>query len=153
VRQRALASAALLVCLLWGIAAVGKLRDPLAAYELIALNVGPGALARAMLAAIVAAETLLAVWIALGLSAARGLAVSLGALAGLTVVLLVAQERVGGAVPCGCLPSGLDSTVEDAIVRNLVLMGVVAALLVWDWRARVTDRDGAAASGPSTPAP
>lgn len=145
-----------LCALMWLLAAWSKLLDPLAAYELVAVVLGPGAVAKAAVALVIAGEALLGTWMALGLAARRGLAASLIALAGFTGLLVRAEALVGGDVPCGCLPSVLDAGVEQAIVRNVVLCVWIAGLLVAERvlarrTAPVTDPDAAAAPGPATP--
>ena len=62
-----------------------------------------------------------------------------------------AEGHTGGAVPCGCLPNVLDASVGEAIVRNFVLSGVAAVIVLWDAlaRRRLSGRDAAEAPGPA----
>ena len=88
----------------------------------------------------------------LSLPARRVLAASLVGLVVFTAALYLARQSLAGDVPCGCLPSVLDASIDDALRRNGFVVGVLAVLLGLDV-AFGTPAVSAAASGPSTPRP
>lgn len=123
---------AVLCALMWAISSATKLAAPIASYELVALVIGVGVVGKAVFAAVVGGEALLAVFGLLGLSPRRLLWVSLAALVFLTVALFAAKGHVGGDVPCGCMPSVLDTDIDGAVARNSALIGFLAVLLGLD---------------------
>jgi hypothetical protein len=123
---------AVLCAELWGVSAASKLTAPFAAYEIVALVVGSGLVAKLAFGVVVAAETLLATLALLGLAPRRTLWWSLAALAALTLVLFVARRHLGGDVPCGCGLGVLDTDIDGAVARNGALIGLLAVLLGLD---------------------
>jgi uncharacterized membrane protein YphA (DoxX/SURF4 family) len=135
--------------LVWLAAGVSKAADPAAAYEFTARVVGGGAAAKVLLTAVAGAETTLGVAMVLGVL--RGLAPTAVLLAAVTAALLHVRSRSGGAVGCGCFAVG--ASVDEALVRNVVLLGATAALGALAFISRRRDPGAGAASGPATPAP
>jgi hypothetical protein len=135
-RERRLAATAvcLVLAALWIVAAWSKLVEPVAAYEFSARVVGGGLPAKAAVTGQVLVEALLGVAMLLG--AVRGLRVSLAALLALTGVLLWVKSDAGGAVQCGCFLALVESDVDDALVRNGVLVVVAALAAIVDVRPR-----------------
>ena len=129
------------LCGLWLLAVFAKLSDPLTAYEFLSWVVPGGLFAKGAFAFGVAIEAFLGVSLLVG--AVRSLVPSLAWLLVLTGSLFVASDAVGGPVLCGCLPGVLDSSAEDAIVRNYWLIGILLALVVLDHVVR--QREGQAA--------
>ncbi len=114
---------------MWLVSAAAKLLSPLPAYELIAADVGGGGTAHATFAAIVGAEVLLGAL--MSLRVVRGLYASLGLLLVFTTALLRVRSVWGGTFACGCF--GDTATIDDALLRNGILAGVVAAMILARW--------------------
>lgn len=116
---------------LWLVAAGAKLANPLTAFEMVVHVVpAPGA-AKAALALAIGAETALGA--AMVLCAIEGFVASIAGLAATTAVLVVVRLAAGRLTPCGCFGDLLGTTVDGAIVRNAVLIAILAALA---WSAR-----------------
>jgi len=111
---------------MWLVSAGAKLLTPLPAYELIAADVGGGTTAHLTFAVLVGAEVLLGVLMALGVI--RGLYASLGLLLVFTTALIRVRAAWGGTFSCGCF--GDTATIDEALLRNGILAGVVAAMIL-----------------------
>lgn len=142
-----LRAASVLFGLVWLAAGTSKAVAPEAAYEFTARVLGGGAATKAALVALAGAETALGIAMVAGVL--RGTVPTAGMLAAVTAALLHVRSRSGGAVGCGCFV--VPASVDEALVRNAVLLGLLlpfAALAVIEGRRR----RAAAASGPATPA-
>jgi hypothetical protein len=152
VTPRALAAlvraGAALLGAMWLVAAVSKALAPEDAYEFAVRVTSPGAVAKAGLALVVGVEGALGAAMLLG--AVRGLVPTALLLAAATGALLLVRAQSGGRVPCGCFVVG--ASVDEALVRNWVLLGATALLLIAA-AAQRRARGAEAASGPATPAP
>lgn len=136
-----LRGAAVLFGAMWLLAAGTKTWDVLPAYEFTARVVPPGGATVAALAATVAVETALGAGMVLGLL--RGFVPTcLGLLAALGALWRVKVQH-DGRIPCGCFSTFAETTVDEAIVRNVALAGVAAALaMVAFARDRSAQRGG-----------
>jgi hypothetical protein len=123
----------------WLLAAASKLIETLPAYEFTSKLVGGGDTAKAALAAQVFLEVLLGTAMLVGV--VRGLLLSLGGMAAVSVALLVVRSQVGGTLPCGCFAAFADGTVDEALVRNALISALLMALIALDIRGRSADTD------------
>ncbi|MES2707068.1 MAG: MauE/DoxX family redox-associated membrane protein [Verrucomicrobiota bacterium] len=118
---------------LFGIAAWGKLRDPLAfadsiaAYDLMRWK--PGITLLALILPVF--EILLAVLLITGWWRRAAVLGTAGLTLIFTVALLSAAAR-GLKIDCGCFSGLSDMPVHWAIVRNLLLIGILAWILAAD---------------------
>lgn len=147
-RETVLRGASIGLCTLWLVAAGAKLLEPLTAYELVTLVLGGGPAPKVVLTLVLAVETLLGGLILFRVT--RSFLPSMAVLAFFAVALKLVEAKATAEVPCGCLPSILDVTVQQEFWFDVVLFAVLAALTVWDLSARRTARGGAAAPGPAT---
>lgn len=111
---------------MWLFAAAAKAADVLPAYEFTARVVPPGAATSAALGVAVALEAALGLGMLLGVL--RGFVPTVLGLAAALAALWRVKTLHDGRVPCGCFSTFAEGTVDEAIVRNLVLAGIAAAL-------------------------
>jgi len=119
---------------MWLFAAAAKIVRPLAAYEFAARVATPGIAAKSSLIVAITAETLLGAAMALrAVSAVRGFLLSLVGLAVACGALFQvrAHAKVGEIIQCGCYGDALSGSLDDELVRNGVMAGVLVLLIVW----------------------
>lgn len=128
------AVASVLFGAMWLFAAATKIAAPLTAYEFVARVAPPGLPAKTALVVAIAAETLLGAAMTLrAVGAVRGYVLSLVGLAVACGALLQvrAHAKVGEIVQCGCYGDAFAGTLDDELIRNGVMAGVLVLLLAW----------------------
>ncbi len=134
-RDGVFAAASVVFGATWLFAASMKLYAPTTAYEFAARVVPPGVVTKAVFVAVVAGETWLGASMALrALDAVRGFALSLAGLAVACGALLLVRShaKVGEIIQCGCYGDALRGSLDDELVRNAVMAGVLVILLTWN---------------------
>jgi methylamine utilization protein MauE len=120
---------------MWLLAAGTKIASPLPAFELASHAVPTGAPPKPLLAAVIAGETCLGA--AMCLRAIRGLVPSLLALLAATgVVWYLKVQAEEELIPCGCFGKLFHTTLDGALLRNVVLVVVHAGLILWNRLAK-----------------
>ena len=110
--------------------ALAKIVSPLDAWELASKAVPEGIPAKPLLALVVGGETFLGA--AMCLRWIRGLGPSLFGLLFMTGLLLLLKWRVEDEIiRCGCFGRIFGSTLDTALVEDVVLVGVHVALILW----------------------
>jgi methylamine utilization protein MauE len=129
-KDRIVAGAAVLLGAMWLFAASLKIARPVGALELTAHLVPASVPSKAAVAAAVGAETILGA--AMCLRAIRGFVPSLALLLVFSGFLLVARSQVEGTlVPCGCFGDLFGASIDEALVRNGVLVALHLGLILW----------------------
>jgi len=129
VRARVLAVSGFAFGAMWLFAAVAKTVKPQAAFELASRAAPPGISPKIFLAGAIAAETFLGA--AMCTRAVKSLRWSLGGIAVATAALLSMRLQVGPKFRCGCFGTSLGTTVDDALLRNAVIIAIHVGLMLW----------------------
>ena len=135
-RGRVIAISGVLIGAMWLVAAAAKIATPFGAYQLTARAAPPGTPPKVLLAAVVAAETLLGA--SMCLRAVRGFGWSLTGLVAVTAVVLIVRSQVGGLAPCGCFGALFGATLDGALGRLAVLFVLHVSLIVASRRGTAT---------------
>jgi hypothetical protein len=128
-RERVLAVGGVAFGAMWLFAAVAKTMRPVAAFELVSRATPPGVSPKLVVAGAVAAEAFLGA--AMCMRAVKSLRWSLAGLAVATAALLSMRIQVGPKFHCGCFGTTLGATVDEALLRNAVLVVIHVGLIVW----------------------
>ena len=135
VRDVASAVASVLFGAMWLFAAATKVVWPLGAYEFAGRVVPAGLGAKAALIAVITAETLLGAAMAhRAIGAVRGFLLSLVGLAVAcgAVFRVKAHAKVGEIIQCGCYGDLFRGSLDDELVRNGVMAGLLVVLIAWN---------------------
>lgn len=139
---------------MWLVAAITKTAAVADAYEFAALATGGGPPAKAVFIAWTALEAGLGTAMLLG--AFRGFLATAVTLGAATAALVRVRDQFGGDVRCRCFAAVSGASVDEAIARNVWLLGaaLVCAALAWFTSRRPSPTPLAAAdAGPATPRP
>jgi hypothetical protein len=134
---------------MWIVAATAKIKSPMLAYEFVARLATPGAVSKAVLIAVITAETLLgAVMVLLAIRAIHGFLLSLFGLAAACGALwyVQAHAKVGEIIQCGCYGDAFRGSLNEELVRNGAMAGVLVVLIAWGVLQRRTPPTGDASA-------
>lgn len=121
---------------MWVFAATTKVLEPVPAYEFVGRVIPPGPGAKAAIVLAIAAEGALGVAMLLrAIGAVRGFLASAVALAMAVGALLIVRSRADGQLQCGCYGNAFQTSINEEIVIDAVMLAVALALAAWQWVA------------------